>query len=138
MPEKLAQEIGAPPHLCIDHHIPMALGGHLVPGNLVSLCRVCNGLKLDRDPTEFYTTEELDRLQPLLASQQELFRFSLDWDKWSKDRERYLLDLGVDQHTVHLALHDEHYPGYVGAGTEQCGVTITLDERILRELAGKE
>ena len=138
MPEKLAQEIGAPPHLCIDHHIPRALGGHLVPGNLGSLCRACNGLKLDRDPTEFYTAEELERLQPLLACQQELFRFSLDWDKWSKDRERYLLDLGVDQHTVHLALHDEYYAGYVGAGTEQCGVTITLDERILRELAGKE
>lgn len=137
MPEKATQKIGVPPNLCIDHHIPMALGGHLVPGNLVALCRVCNGLKLDRSTAEFYTTEELERLQLLLASQQELFRFSFDWNRWSKDRERYLLDLGVDSGTVHLALHDEMYAGYVGTASAQCGVTITLDENILRELLGK-
>ena len=137
MPESLAQEIGAPPHLCIDHHIPMALGGHLVPGNLVALCRACNGLKLDQDPAEFYTAEELERLQPLLARQEELFRFNFDWGKWSEDRERYLLDLGVAPEVVDLALHDEYFVGYVGTRSEQCGVTITFDVRILRELIGK-
>jgi hypothetical protein len=136
-PEKATQEIGLPPNLCIDHHIPKALGGHLVPGNLVALCRACNGLKLDRSPAEFYTAEELDRLQPLLSSQQELFRFRFDSDRWSKDRERYLLDLGVDSDTVHLALHDEFYAGYVGTASEQCGGTITLDAKIHRELLGK-
>ena len=117
MPEKLVQDIGAPPNLCIDHHIPMALGGHLAPGNLVALCRSCNGVKLDQDPTDFYTAQELERLRPLLASQQDLFSFSFDWDKWSKNRESYLLELGVAPEIVHMALHDEWYAGYVGTGS---------------------
>lgn len=137
MPEKVTQEIGAPPNLCIDHHIPMALGGHLVPGNLVALCRNCNGLKLDRAPAEFYTAEELERLQPLLATQRELFQFCFDWEKWGENRERYLLELGVAPDMVRMAMQDEYFTGYVGTGSEQCGVTITLDECILRELLEK-
>ena len=115
-PEKLKQEIGAPPILCIDHHIPMALGGHLVPGNLVALCRGCNGIKLDRDPAEFYTTEELQRLESLFEAQSELFGFNFDWNKWSESREKYLLELGVAPELVDKALHDEWYEGYVGTG----------------------
>jgi len=119
MPEKVTQEIGAPPNLCIDHHIPMALGGHLVAGNLVALCRACNGVKLDQHPAEFYTLEELGRLQPLLASQCLLFQFSFDWNRWGEDRERYLLDIGVEPDTIYLAMHDENFVGYLGAGSEQ-------------------
>ncbi len=119
MPEKSVQDIGAPPNLCIDHHIPMALGGHLVPGNLVALCRRCNGAKLDKDPKDFYSAEELNRLLPLLNAQQELFMFSFDWGKWSENRESYLLELGVPPEIVQLALHDEWYVGYVGTGVSK-------------------
>jgi hypothetical protein len=134
--EKAKQDIGAPPHLCMDHHIPMSLGGHLVPGNLVSLCRGCNEWKLDRAPGEFYTAEELVRLQPLLETQQALFAFSFNWGKWEQDREAYLLELGVDQASVCAALHDENFVGYVGSGGDRIGVTITIGDNLLQLLAG--
>jgi hypothetical protein len=134
-PEKPKQEIDAPPNLCIDHHVPMALGGHLVPGNLVSLCRRCNEQKLDAAPSEFYSLDELTRLQPLLDTQRDLFAFSFNWDKWRQDREAYLLELGVEQDTVRAALHDEYFVGYVGTGGDGVDATITLDEGFLRELA---
>ncbi len=127
-PEKPKQEIDAPPLLCIDHHVPMALGGHLVPGNLVSLCRRCNEQKLDKAPSEFYTVQELARLQPLLDTQRSLFAFSFNWGKWEQDREAYLLELGVDQESVRAALHDEYFVGYVGTRNDRIGVTITLDK----------
>ena len=134
MLEKARQEIGAPPNLCMDHHLPMALGGHLAPGNLVSLCRKCNGLKLDRDPADFYSQEELERLQPLLDSQKRLFAFSFDGDQWTRDREAYLLAVGVDQDVVHAALHDEDFVGYVGKEEKQIGITITIDDALLQQI----
>ncbi len=124
--EKLVQELSAPPNLCIDHHIPMALGGHLVPGNLVSLCRRCNGLKLDHYPALFYTDEELVRLLPSLEAQHNLFAFKFNWDKWNSDREAYLLEIGIDRELVHAALHDEDFIGYIGTGDEQGGIQITF------------
>lgn len=136
-PEKLKQGIGAPPNLCIDHHMPMALGGHLVPGNLVALCRECNNLKCDKAPGEFYTGQELARLQPLIDAQKELFAFTFNWDKWNEDRKGYLLELGVDPYTVDAALHDEYYSGYVGTGTDRIGITITVDETTLKALTAK-
>lgn len=110
------QQIGSPPVLCIDHHVPMALGGHLVPGNLVSLCRDCNNRKLDASPTAFYLPVELERLQPLLDAQHRLFEFSLDWDRWMSDREAYLLDLGAEPAAISAALGDEEDHRYVGPG----------------------
>lgn len=136
--EKVKQEIGAPPHLCMDHHLPMALGGHLFPGNLVSLCRKCNELKLDKHPADFYTPEELARLQPLLNSQEGLFAFSFNWDQWTLDREAYLLAVGVEKEVVHAALHDEYFVGYVGTGEAQLGVTITIDDKFLQKILGSE
>lgn len=115
-PEKDIQEIGHPPILCMDHHIPMALGGHLIPGNVVALCRDCNNRKLDKAPACFYSNEELLRLQPLLDAQANLFAFSFDWDQWNENREGYLLSMGVDQATVNAALHDENHPNFVGLG----------------------
>ncbi len=114
----------------------MALGGHLTPGNLVSLCRKCNELKLDRHPADFYTQEELTRLQPLLDSQESLFAFSFNWDQWILDREAYLLGIGVAKEVVHAALHDELFAGYVGTGEGQAGVTITIDDESLKQLFG--
>lgn len=135
-PEKPKQEFDAPPNLCMDHHVPMALGGHLVPGNLVSLCRTCNEQKLDKAPAEFYTVEELARLQPLLETQQELFAFSFNWDKWERDRESYLLEVGIDQETIQATLHDECFVGYVGTKVDHIGITITVDDELLRQLKG--
>jgi 5-methylcytosine-specific restriction endonuclease McrA len=134
--EKQKQEIGAPPHLCMDHHVPMALGGHLVPGNLVSLCRACNERKLDRDPVEFYTAEELVHLQPLLETQKDLFAFSFNWGKWEQNREAYLLELGVDHANVRAALHDEYFVGYVGLGGDRIGITIIVGDNVPLQLAG--
>jgi 5-methylcytosine-specific restriction endonuclease McrA len=126
-PEKQKQEIGSPPILCIDHHVPMALGGHLVPGNLVSLCRDCNNRKLDVPPAAFYSPEELKRLEPLLEAQHSLFTFELDWDRWLDDREAYLLDLGVEPTAISAALYDEKDYRYVGPGRtgEDSGSTAT-------------
>ena len=133
-PEKIRQEINAPPHLCIDHHVPMALGGHLVPGNLVSLCRDCNARKLDQAPTDFYSEDELQRLQPLLNAQEELLAFSFDPDRWRQDREAYLLEIGVNADIVQAALHDELFAGYVGMGGDRIGITITLNTESLQKL----
>jgi len=134
--EKVKQEIGAPPHLCMDHHMPMSLGGHLVPGNLVSLCRGCNERKHDRDPVEFYSAEELLRLQPLLNSQHELFAFSFSWDKWEQDREGYLLELGVDEASVCAALHDENFVGYVGSGRRNIAVATVISGNLFQQISG--
>jgi hypothetical protein len=129
--EKQQQEVGSPPILCIDHHVPMALGGHLLPGNLVSLCRECNNRKLDSPPAYFYSTAELRRLEPLLEAQDSLFRFELDWDRWLDDREAYLQDLGVEPTAVAAALYDEHDYRYVGPGrggknSDSTGMTVVI------------
>ena len=138
IPEKLRQEVGAPPALCIDHHVPMYLGGHLVPGNLVALCRDCNNRKRDKPPADFYTEEELRRLKPLLDSQKELFAFTFDWDRWQRDRETYLLDVGVRSETVKAVLTDEAHPHFVGVANNDGGVhfrvDISIDEKMLAEL----
>jgi hypothetical protein len=126
--EKAKQEVGVPPNLCMDHHLPMALGGHLVPGNLVSLCRDCNERKLDKHPTEFYTREELSRLKPLLDTQGCIFDFSFNWDQWEEDREAYLLAIGIDKELVNAALNDECFIGYVGTGESQMGVTFSISD----------
>ena len=110
----------------MDHHIPMILGGHLVPGNIVSLCRICNGNKLDQSPTRFYSEIELQALQPFLDQQEELFRFSFDWECWNEDREKYMLSLGIDSDTVYQVMHNPHHPDYVGTGSDQLGVVISL------------
>src|SRR3972149_602298 len=94
--EKSYSEIGQPPVLCIDHHIPMILGGHLVPGNLVALCRICNNKKLDLPPEEFYTPDRLNKLKSLLDKQADIFAFTFDWNYWNQDRKGYLLNLGIE------------------------------------------
>ena len=111
--------------LCMDHHMPMALGGHLVPGNIVSLCRRCNGIKLDRHPSLFYSESELQQLQPLLDQQDQLFAFTFDWHKWGAERESYLLSLGIDAATVQDVLHNPEHPDFVGTGSDRLGVSIS-------------
>ena len=83
-------EFGQPPSLCIDHHIPMILGGHLVPGNLVAFCRNCNNKKHEQPPGEFYTREELVKLKPILEKQREIFVFTFDWNYYQRQCCRFL------------------------------------------------
>lgn len=125
--EKPDKEVGQAPVLCIDHHIPMALGGHLVPGNLVALCRRCNDKKLDLPPEEFYTPNEIERLTRILDQQEEVFSFTFDWDSWHKDRKGYLLDLGVDARLVQELLFNPEHPDFIGTASNSIGVTITAD-----------
>jgi len=49
---------GAEERLDIDHHIPIILGGHLVPGNLVVLCKRCNNAKGERRPSDTFTSRK--------------------------------------------------------------------------------
>lgn len=112
--ERPYQEIGRPPVLCIDHHIPMALGGHLVPGNLVALCRNCNNKKLDSPPEKFYTPNELERLKPILEQEDEVFSFTFELDAWHEDREGYLVRLGVVPSLVQELLFNSDHPDYIG------------------------
>jgi 5-methylcytosine-specific restriction endonuclease McrA len=99
--------------LVIDHHNPIVLGGHFVPGNLVPLCRTCNGLKRDRDPIQFYTETEIADLEPLLAAQKGLFQFEFDWDYWWRDHEGYLIGLGVDRKLIHQIYSDPTHDLYI-------------------------
>lgn len=124
--------------LCIDHHVPMALGGHLVPGNLVSLCRVCNGRKLDLAPEVFYTPEELGRLIPLLEQQHALFDFRFDHGAWSEDRYGYLVSLGFDPVLVHSLLHDENHRHFVGLPDSALKFTIGLSDDLMDLLRSKD
>lgn len=100
--------------LCIDHHVPMAHGGTLVPGNLVSLCRTCNNRKRDQMPDVFYTSEELKTLAPLLERQHALFDFTFDEDAWQRDPAGYLVRLGLSPLLVQALLHDEEHPNFIG------------------------
>jgi 5-methylcytosine-specific restriction endonuclease McrA len=40
-------------HLQQEHFLPVRLGGHYVPGNIVPACSPCNGKKSDKDPLEW-------------------------------------------------------------------------------------
>lgn len=124
--EKKEPEIGKPPVLCIDHHVPMILGGHLVLGNLVSLCRSCNNFKHDSRPEIFYTKDELTILRQILDKQKDLFDFTFDWDRWNDDREDYLLGIGVKPELVHNLLYNKEYLDYIGVRSSR-GVVISID-----------
>lgn len=117
--EKPYQEIGQPPILCMDHHVPMILGGHLVPGNLVALCRSCNNKKHDRPPEEFYAPEELEKLRSILEKQSDIFIFTFDWSYWNRDRKGYLISLGIEPHVVDEVLNNPNHPDYIMPVTQQ-------------------
>jgi hypothetical protein len=99
--------------LDIDHHIPLALGGHFVAGNLVVLCKICNGLKLDLPPELFYSKDELDRLQPLLNTENKLLDFTWDWEGYNRDREGYFRSIGLAEDVLLRIFSDLDYEYYV-------------------------
>lgn len=51
----------------IDHHKPLSLGHGLTIHNAVLLCGTCNNAKSNKLPEQFYTTEQLLRLEQLMS-----------------------------------------------------------------------
>lgn len=113
-PERDVKKYGGLFVLCMDHHIPMARGGKLVLGNIVSLCRKCNGEKLDLPPEAFYSPEELETLRPILQQQIGLFDFKLDRDALEQDIAQYFISLGVPPETVNELMTDPDHRDYIG------------------------
>lgn len=58
---------GSKKHLCLDHHRPLSKGNGLSRNNAVILCKSCNSSKHDKMPEEFYTEEELLKLDIIFA-----------------------------------------------------------------------
>ncbi|MBI5048779.1 MAG: HNH endonuclease [Deltaproteobacteria bacterium] len=119
---------GSIKRLDIDHHIPIVLGGHLVPGNLVALCKTCNNKKHDCHPNDFYTQSELKTLEPLLEKQKDILKFNFDQDYWHCDRKGYLISLGVEPSLVHEILNNPNHPYYIEpAALQNPDMVITID-----------
>ena len=108
----------------------MILGGHLIPGNLVALCRSCNNKKRDLSPEEFYTPEELDKLKPILEKQGDIFVFTFDFNYWRQDPEGYLISLGIEPNLVHELFHNQEHPDYIGMPSDDTGVKVTISINI--------
>ena len=98
----------------LDHHVPQELGGRLVPGNVVLLCRDCNSKKRATHPMNFYSPEQLTALQPLLSAQLKLFEFQFNWTRWTHHPEEYLVSLGATENEAQAAVSNPDHPLYVG------------------------
>jgi len=59
---------GGTDRLQIDHNKPLSLGYGLSLDNAVLLCKSCNASKRDKMPEDFYTSEQLLRLNAILKS----------------------------------------------------------------------
>lgn len=57
---------GAGNDITCDHFVPVSKGGKTVSGNILPACRSCNSSKQASNPTEWCTTEQLDRILPIL------------------------------------------------------------------------
>ncbi len=127
---------GSPGPLVMDHHVPIALGGHLVPGNLVALCERCNNRKSDDPPEAFYTKVEQDRLRGFLDNQRALFEFSFDDEAWGVDREGYLISLGIEADLVREALKNPDHRFHIPPrdDLEPIRVTITIDAETIDKI----
>jgi len=85
----------SPEGLQLDHHVPLIRGGRREPGNIVMLCFRCNQQKWDYLPDEFYSTDELAYLSPLLEQEAEILAFKFNEEHWVADPFRYLRDIGL-------------------------------------------
>lgn len=122
--------------LVIDHHVPIALGGRLAPGNLVALCKQCNDRKQDKPPAAFYTPEELERLRGFLARQDGIFDFEFDHRAWQADPEAYLLSVGINVETVRAVLSDPGHRHYIMPPDERepVAISISIDDEAIQNI----
>lgn len=60
-------------NLHVDHHFPLFLGNTLTIKNAVVLCESCNCSKGHKDPSEFYTPDQLKQLSE---------NYKIGEDKW--------------------------------------------------------
>ncbi len=117
----------------------MVLGGRLEPGNIVALCRRCNGKKLDQPPEQFYTPQELAQLPAIFMQQAALFDFAFDDEAWRQDPAAYLVSLGLDEVLVEQLLHDELHQDYIGMpDPRRIEFTISMDISSLLKDLGKD
>jgi hypothetical protein len=107
---------GAARSLNMTPYVPLAWGGALVPGNIHVLCPKCLAAKGDQQPEDFYSAEEISRLEPILAGQVGLMSFQWTWKRWNTSRheqEVYVRELGVPDEIVTKMFHDPTYLDYV-------------------------
>ena len=106
--------------LVMDHHIPFEKGGKFEAGNLVTLCKRCNGNKATTLPSAFYSEIELNELDQYLQVQEQLFpegrRYWPDADMElfmkadNQGRREILLKEGVNEELVRCCLQSQdHY-----------------------------
>ncbi len=120
--------------LVMDHHVPIVLGGRLVPGNIVALCRDCNNRKGDRPPEDFYSPVELERIRPFLDGQRGIFEFEFDRRAWEADREAYLVSLSIEPELVREVLTNPDHRFHIPPRDDSkgVGIVITIDDEFLR------
>lgn len=110
----------------IDHHIPQYLGGRLCPGNLVLLCARCNSEKHDKHPKQFYSAKQLTRINDILEKELDVFNFKFSWNKWEKDKEGYLLHLGLDAKLLNEVLTNPEHQFYIGPREPNEGTSVAI------------
>ena len=106
--------------LVMDHHVPFEKGGKFEAGNLVVLCKRCNGNKGTTLPASFYSEIELNELDQFLLVQEQLFPAGRRyWEDAcieafvnadNRRRGEILLGEGVNEELVRCCLRSqEHY-----------------------------
>jgi hypothetical protein len=83
--------------LHMEHHVPQSLGGRLVPGNIIVLCRRCTTLKADSHPRDIFPAQKLDRLHSLLKKELQIFDFRINWGRLYTRPKDYLISVGLSE-----------------------------------------
>jgi 5-methylcytosine-specific restriction endonuclease McrA len=121
---------GALSPVVLDHHVPLALGGVLQPGNIVPLCRHCNDAKHEQPPERFYSAEQLAWIDERLAEQPAIMAFEFNWRRWhygDRDARRaYLVEVGLGAEILQAVFDDPEHRWYVSDPDQGMLVTITL------------
>ena len=117
----------SPQDLQLDHHVPLIRGGRREPGNIVMLCIWCNLGKWDYPPEDFYSTNELTYLAPLLAQEAEALAFTFDSERWTADPYRYLHDIGINPLLIHEVITNPDHLWSVSV-TPPIQFVITADD----------
>jgi hypothetical protein len=131
--------------LVMDHHIPFEAGGMFDAGNLVLLCKKCNGMKRSSLPSAFYSDPEIARLDLYLQVQEQLFPAGRRY--WSdakmeafikannQGRADILLSEGINDELVRCCLHFQDHYYFCGAIASEettstsCSFTFRTDHQ---------